>query len=60
MNAMRDFITAEKPSTEKQENISLANSGAIIEKKEAEKMTKEYLDEKLYYFYTNGGPVMDI
>jgi len=60
MNAMRDFITAEKPNTEKQKNINLANSGAKIEKKEAEKMTKEYLDEKLYYFYANGGPVMDI
>ncbi len=25
-----------------------------------EKMTKDYLNEKLYYFYNNGGPIMDI
>ncbi len=24
------------------------------------KKTNDYLNEKLYYFYNNGGPVMDI
>jgi len=29
-------------------------------KAELDKMTNEYLNEKLYYFYNNGGPIMDI
>lgn len=61
MNAMRDFITCGKHNkTEKQSQISLVSSETNKVKKEADKMTKEYLNEKLYYFYTNGGPVMDI
>lgn len=29
-------------------------------KEEDGKMTSDYLNEKLYYFYNNGGPIMDI
>jgi len=32
----------------------------LVSKKPTEKMTIEYLNEKLAYFYSNGGPVMDI
>jgi len=30
------------------------------EKREAEERIKQYLNEKLAYFYNNGGPIMDI
>lgn len=30
------------------------------EKRAAEKRIKAYLNEKLTYFYNNGGPIMDI
>lgn len=61
MNAMREFITTvEKDNTtEKRNSLYLVSSEMKADKKEADKMTKEYLNEKLYYFYTNGGPVMD-
>jgi len=59
MNAMREFITTEKYSSNEKQ-ISLVNKETSVDKKEADKMTKENLDEKLYYFYTNGGPIMDI
>jgi len=32
----------------------------IIQPDLTEKMAKDYLNEKLYYFYNNGGPIMDI
>lgn len=62
MNAMREFITTfEKDKTaEKRSSISLVINEMKTDKKEADRMTKEYLNEKLYYFYTTGGPVMDI
>lgn len=28
--------------------------------KSGRKMTNDYLNERMYYFYNNGGPVMDI
>ncbi|MGE5458951.1 MAG: hypothetical protein ACM3NJ_00715 [Methanobacterium sp.] len=59
MNAMREFIESPEKNTEKR-NIALVHSEEKAEKNESEKMTKEYLNEKLYYFYNNGGPVMDI
>ncbi|MGE5458952.1 MAG: hypothetical protein ACM3NJ_00720 [Methanobacterium sp.] len=62
MNAMREFITGTEKAekTEKRINVTLVRSEEKAEIKEADKMTKEYLNEKLYYFYNNGGPVMDI
>lgn len=59
MNAMREFITSHI-STEKQNNISLVSNDTEIEKKEADKMKKEHLEEMLYYFYNHGGPKMDV
>jgi hypothetical protein len=29
-------------------------------KKEEKTMSTDYLNEKLFYFYNNGGPIMDI
>lgn len=29
-------------------------------KKEDKEMNADYLNEKLYYFYNNGGPIMEI
>lgn len=59
MNAMREFMP-DKKSNEKQPKMTLVNNEMNADKKEADKMTKEYLNEKLYYFYNNGGPIMDI
>jgi len=62
MNAIRKLMTSEevnKTSGDKT-NLTLVSNENREDKKEAEKMTMEYLNEKLYYFYTNGGPVMDI
>lgn len=62
MNAMREFIkgTEAAEKNEKRINMALVKNEEKAETKEADKMTKEYLNEKLYYFYNNGGPVMDI
>jgi len=44
----------------KQSKISLVSIEIKEERREVDKMTKEYINEKLYYFYNNGGPIMDI
>jgi formate-dependent nitrite reductase cytochrome c552 subunit len=44
----------------KQSKISLVSIEIKKERREVDKMTKEYINEKLYYFYNNGGPIMDI
>jgi len=62
MNAIKKMMPAksiEKITTNKT-NLSLVSNEKYEDKKEAEKMTKEYLNEKLYYFYSHGGPIMDI
>ncbi len=62
MNAVRKMNASDivKEIKENKSNLSLVSSESRNNKKEAEKMTKEYLNEKLYYFYNNGGPIMDI
>ena len=59
MNAIKKKMTSEEvnKTSDSKTNLNLVSTE---NKKEAEKMTKDYLNEKLYYFYTNGGPVMDI
>lgn len=32
----------------------------LTKKADDDKMNKHYLNEKLYYFYTNGGPIMEL
>lgn len=36
------------------------NLKVIVGKKEEKTYTTEYLNERLAYFYANGGPIMDI
>ena len=40
--------------------ISLESIKNLQDRKAAEKMTTEYLNEKLAYFYNNGGPIMEL
>ena len=60
MNAIRKLVSEIIKVEESKTNLTLVSNESLEDKKDAEKMTKEYLNEKLYYFYTNGGPVMDI
>ena len=62
MNAIRKMMTSEEvnKNSASKTNLTLVNNENRDDKKKAEKMSKDYLNEKLYYFYTNGGPVMDI
>jgi len=59
MNAIRKMVK-EIINADAKTNLTLVSNENREEKKEAEKMSKEYLNEKMYYFYTNGGPIMDI
>lgn len=58
MNAMREFIT------EKNENTNRLNTASLSlmkeTKNEEKRISKEFLDEKLDYFYNHGGPDMGI
>ena len=45
---------------DKRPNLTLVPDMTPEEKREAEEMIKQYLNEKLAYFYNNGGPIMDI
>ena len=62
MNAVREIRpnVGRNEIKEKQTKISLVSIEIKAEKRGVDKMTKEYLNEKLYYFYNNGGPIMDI
>ena len=61
MNAIRKMMANETANkAEVKANLTLVNNENREDKKEAAKMSQEYLNEKMYYFYTNGGPVMDI
>ncbi len=62
MNAVKKISASDivHEIKESKGNISLVGNGTPAEQKEVGKMTKEYLNEKLYYFYTDGGPIMDI
>ncbi len=63
MNAVRDIYNkpnAEAKST-KPNLILVKNDGTNKDYKvDGRWISKEYLNEKLAYFYENGGPVMDI
>ena len=60
MNAIRKMVKEIVNKAEAKTNLTLVSNENGEDKKEAVKMSKEYLNEKMYYFYTNGGPVMDI
>ena len=61
MNAIRKMMVSETTNkAEAKTNLTLVSNENGEDKKEAEKMSKEYLNEKMYYFYNNGGPIMDV
>jgi hypothetical protein len=58
MNAIRDMYGKDK--TEKairKPNLTVVKNETA---KEETKYTTEYLNEKMYHYYNNGGPAMDI
>jgi len=59
MNAIKKMMISEEvnKNSASKTNLTLVSKE---DKKEAEKMSKEYLNEKLSYFYSHGGPIMDL
>jgi len=45
---------------DKRPDLTLVPDMAPEGKRETEERIKQYLNEKLAYFYNNGGPIMDI
>lgn len=61
MNAVRDFKSSFNIEVNaKQNQLSWTVIDGQEKNEGVEKMTKECLEEKLYFFYNNGGPKMDI
>jgi hypothetical protein len=60
MNAINKCMVSKDPNITKARTSLTLIKDEKCDKKEAVTMTKEYLNEKLYCFYTNGGPIMDI
>ena len=60
MNAVKEMYNKkDEKETVTKPALTIVNTEKS-ETKEETKYTKEYLNEKMYYFYNNGGPVMDI
>jgi len=62
MNAVRNMLPTEcgEKITVSNISLSLVSNEKQVVKNELERMTKDYLNEKLSYFYSHGGPIMDI
>lgn len=69
MNVARKIYLMDTPYENRWNKLSERPSGAEIiplikkivrQNRHADEMTSEYLNEKLAYFYNNGGPVMDL
>ena len=61
MNAIRRMMASEIiKAGESKTNLTLVSNEDLGDKKETVKMTKEYLNEMLHFFYEQGGPIMDI
>jgi hypothetical protein len=60
MNVARKMDPIHDNLADKRPNLTLVPDMTPEEKKEAEERIKQYLNEKLIYFYNNGGPIMDI
>jgi hypothetical protein len=58
MNLAKKGIEDYRTKTDKEEKKVVLK--VINGTKEEKTMTAEYLNEKLAYFYENGGPIMDI
>ncbi|HRX22456.1 MAG TPA: hypothetical protein P5273_12170 [Syntrophomonadaceae bacterium] len=62
MNAIREMYEKEYAPRVKRANLHLVNDNRRSEEYvtvDGKTMTKHELNEKLAYFYANGGPVMD-
>jgi hypothetical protein len=58
MNAVREMYNQKKDEKEiSKPNLTVVKNEKVTEET---KYTKEYLNEKMYHYYNNGGPAMDI
>ena len=60
MNVARKMDTTFENQGDEKNILTLVPDMTPEEKREAEEKIKQYLNEKLIYFYNNGGPIMDI
>jgi vacuolar-type H+-ATPase subunit F/Vma7 len=60
MNVARKMNTTFENRGDEKNILTLVPDMTPEEKMEAEERIKQYLNEKLTYFYNNGGPIMDI
>ena len=60
MNVARKMNTTFEKRGDEKNILTLVPDMTPEEKREAEERIKQYLNEKLIYFYNNGGPIMDI
>ena len=60
MNVARKMDTTFENRGDEKNILTLVPDMTPEEKREAEEKIKQYLNEKLIYFYNNGGPIMDI
>jgi len=60
MNVARKMDTTFENQGDEKNILTLVPDMTPEEKREAEERIKQYLNEKLIYFYNNGGPIMDI
>ncbi len=59
MNAVKEMYNKDEKVTVTKPALTIVKTEKG-ETKEETKYTKEYLNEMMYHFYNNGGPVMDI
>lgn len=60
MNVAKEMKKTYVNPTKEDRNLKLVVEMTAEEKKASEDRIKAYLNEKLTYFYNNGGPIMDI
>jgi len=60
MNVARKFDVTDTTYDKKVATTKGAEIIYLVDKKNDKKVTLDYLNEKLAYFYANGGPIMDI
>lgn len=57
VNVEKEFNQSKAPNEEKRSD---RNGQPNVMTEEEKKMMNDYLNEKLFYFYNNGGPIMDL
>ena len=62
MNAVRDMYnkTNVEPKTKKPDLTMVNKTNQDYKLADGRWVSKDYLNEKLAYFYENGGPIMDV